>query len=247
VLLIIFYVSFIYDHFTLLKKLNISSNKITLLEFDKAEDLNNACLEYLNLNNNQLKSLDIVCLNKFKNLEQLLLKGNSLTDSFDFKSLINESGGRNIKVSLEGNYFSPNKLKEHISNEKLSFEFNSVTDKGLVEELKMKEDEQEFKQIQNFEWPSIPMFSVLTGLNGIGKSSVLRFINEKIMSFYENSEIQDEKVKIQELKEQIITRDDIFSTSLKNANNICVPLTIYNEAQVLKSSSELELKIKVFG
>ncbi len=45
------------------------------------------------------------------------------------------------------------------------------------------------------------------------------------MSFYENTEKQDEKV-IQELKEQIITRNDILSTSLKNENNICVPLTI---------------------
>jgi predicted ATP-binding protein involved in virulence len=87
------------------------------------------------------------------------------------------------------------------------------------------------------------MFSVLTGLNGIGKSSVLRFINDKIMSFYENSEKQDQ-LSIQELKKQIFTRDDIFSTSLKNANNIFVPLTIYNEAQVSKSSSELELKNK---
>jgi hypothetical protein len=173
-----------------------------------------------------------------------LLKGNSLTaDSFHFESLINESGGRNIKVSLEGNHFSANQIKEHKSNERLSFEFNSLNDKGLVEELKIKEDELDYKQLKNFEWPSIPMFSVLTGKNGIGKRSVLRFINDKIMSFYENSEQQDKKM-IQELKKQIFTRDDIFSTSLKNANNIFVPLTIYNEAQVSKSSSELELKNK---
>jgi hypothetical protein len=93
----------------------------------------------------------------------------------------------------------------------LSFEFNSLTDKGLVEELKIKEDEQEFKQLRNFEWPSIPMFSVLTGLYGISKSSVLRFINDKIINFYDNSE-KNENSSVDKLKEQIITRDDIFST-----------------------------------
>jgi hypothetical protein len=86
--------------------------------------------------------------------------------------LVNESYSRIERISLDLNHFSPKIIKSCKSNKKLSSEFQSVIDKGLVEELKIKEDEQQFKQLRNFEWPSIPMFSVLTGLYGISKSSV---------------------------------------------------------------------------
>jgi hypothetical protein len=39
----------------------------------------------------------------------------------------------------------------------------------------------------------------------------LRFINDKIINFNDNSE-KNENSSVDKLKEQIITRDDIFST-----------------------------------
>ncbi len=67
------------------------------------------------------------------------MKRKSLADSIDFGSLVNEFESKIERVSLEENCFSPQLIKSYKSNKKLSFEFKSVTNKGLIKELKIKE------------------------------------------------------------------------------------------------------------
>ena len=80
-----------------LKFLNLSSNKISKLVI-KAKNENKS-LQYINLNYNCLESFNFELFNKFKNISEILFKGNQLNDGFNFESSIYQR--ENIRMALE--------------------------------------------------------------------------------------------------------------------------------------------------
>jgi len=65
---------------------------------------------------------------------------------------------------------------------------HSILKEGIISAIKFQyiEDLSE-KQLMNTTWDDIPMFSVITGLNGVGKSTILKYIHK--CSNYVNNEI----------------------------------------------------------
>ena len=73
----------------------------------------------------------------------------------------------------------------------ISLKLKSLNDNGYINGIKIDENNQEYKQIRNCNWKHIPMFFVITGTNGIGKSSVLKFINDSVLRFYKESKLDN--------------------------------------------------------
>ena len=184
-----------------LKFLNLFNNKLTIFSIDFAKFV---CLEKLDISCNKL--IDLQLLNSSQNVDSIMLNGNKITSEildqirFDkFKKLglfalhknklsdslnINNLGGANL--TLLENLFSNQKLHdmENVLDSLLQKkkEFN---DQGFIKSIEYSEHiDVQYCQLDKFKWTEIPMFAVLTGKNGIGKTSVLKFVKDSLQYFY---------------------------------------------------------------
>ena len=212
-----------------LKHINLSSNCIRSLKISNLNE--DHILEYLNVNHNLISYCDEKLLG-FSNLKELLMKGNSLKNNFKIENLIRNTNNNLEIIGLEGNQFSSDKvqmLKHECEKRKLkfSFELNHLHDKGYIKGLCIGNNQAKFKQLNNFNWSVIPMFSVLTGNNGTGKTSILHFINESLKK-------SSEKTK----NDELITDFDL--------NSRIYPLLILTDKQVVEFDKKLEKESKEF-
>ena len=174
-------------------KLDISSNKL-----DERPRFVCGNLKFLNMNNNSIKEFDDSTM---PNLKELFLQNNKLENI--------EVGCRNLKTLDLGR----NKLSQAVQID-LSKKFNkinletdyknrnhrmSLISAGHISSIK-NHKLKDFPQLDNFEWLEIPMFSVLTGKNGIGKSSVLTFVHERLKHYYYSAIILKTKLNDDEFE-----------------------------------------------
>ncbi len=184
--------------------LDLSSNQISEISFGQNK------LEIIRLNNNQIKNID---LSQFQNIQEIYLNGNNLVDikssyNSSLKCLhIYENPFHEQKILEIENNFKNIDLK-------VRFLF-SLNQPGYVKSIKngnindlsknledlIKVDLETFgdisntsaplilgcNQFQNFFWEDIPMFSVITGVNGIGKTSLLQHIKQMLEISYRNT------------------------------------------------------------
>ena len=123
----------------------------------------------------------------FSNLKLVSLNGNRLNALSDcFIQFINEKEERRINLldnSFKNEYVYV-ELKSKILNLNKINLFNKMNDSGHLASTNInfldESNKSEWPHLANFEWQKIPMFSAITGKNGIGKTSVLKLI-EKIL------------------------------------------------------------------
>ena len=114
----------------------------------------------MHLNNNKLKKIDKNLLIDISN------KNKTLREFFLFNNLLDEKSIHEIERKLDISKF---KLKS----------LYSTTQPGYLKYISKLSNDLviEYPQLNSFEWPNtIPIFSVITGKNGIGKTSVLKMI-----------------------------------------------------------------------
>ena len=163
-----------------LEKLDLSCNNVSKFNFKGTN------LVYLRLNNNKIHSFDMAKYPKLKSCylhENLLENVNpKLLDSKHLKTFTVYNCkllDRNLS-EIEGHFQANIDLRIR--------EPNLRTLKGHIQSIDIsKKRGGEFPQLASFSWPEIPMFAVLTGKNGSGKSSLLKFINQRLEDFYKSS------------------------------------------------------------
>ena len=161
-----------------LKKLDLSSNNISTL------DIQCMTLQYLKLSNNKIREFDMA---KFPNLKTLYLHEN-LLENFDL------SDHKNLQILTAFNckLLEQNLLQiESLYQNKIELrtrESDLRTEHGHIESIHIIDKSGDFPQLSNFLWEGVPMFSVLTGKNGAGKSSLLKFVSQRLEDFYKNDQ-----------------------------------------------------------
>jgi Leucine-rich repeat (LRR) protein/energy-coupling factor transporter ATP-binding protein EcfA2 len=185
---------------------DISSNQIEEIVLTKPVKVH-PNLKELYLNNNNLKRLNLayLCL-KFPNLEKLDLSNNNFLAigeliNEDFR--LSERLNSDYRLLLQGNQFDHDEISKFIDRyPSIKFRETSMSECGHVKsidswdlkQIKQRENWQDFNpQIEQIEWPCVPMFALLTGKNGVGKTSILRFIKYKALMFNENKGLQRDK------------------------------------------------------
>jgi Leucine-rich repeat (LRR) protein/predicted ATPase len=145
--------------------LDLSSNLLTELSYKIDNNSSgHTCLKELFLSDNKICSIQSKFFaENFPSLETLELARNEL-DRFDPKCLAN----KNIKISLFGNKFDLETLRK---NMKCISQNYSKTDKGFLSTFSMP---------SFVTWENIPLFSVVTGVNGIGKTTLLKSIQKQL-------------------------------------------------------------------
>ncbi len=200
-----------------LQSLNFSSNRIECVKI--IIDGINENLIYVNLNNNYLKLIDFDILTRLTGLRKFYIKGNKLNENFSCVS--------NLKLIEIKNYF----------NSKASFIFEPTfklrTENGYIKSILIDSNEKKFKQLNNFDWKIIPMFSVITGKNGIGKTSIMKCIKEKLIEFYINPNM-DLFDKIKTTPENLLQEYQI------DRKFMCAPLLILNTKSVISDDESFE-------
>lgn len=175
-----------FQFFPALNSLDISSNLLEFINRDTFKNCNKANeLKRLLLNHNKIKLIDI----DFKNLEELDLSNNLLKNDLD--NLLNKLPALQ-KFYVYNNNFSMEyiKLLEHNSNiaEKKIQSLTKLTDIGLIRLLDIpNEEKNDFKYLKGLKWENIKFFSVITGKNGVGKTSILNYIQTRLFEHAQNS------------------------------------------------------------
>lgn len=191
-----------FKDFSSLEVLNLSSNKLTILEFICWSQ--NGSLKSLKLNNNKISSLKQIMLNKqiklndetinskniFSNEIKIYLNQNYLHNDLDLKWFDDKLGDKKFEIHLYDNEFSNSKLNEieRKSNNDKQFKIKlySPLDDGYISEIAIDKSIT-FPQLKGFKWSCIPMLAVLIGENGMGKSSILKFIHQKLQIYYKKA------------------------------------------------------------
>ena len=177
----------IFDNLSNLEFLKVSSN--ALQEFNlKIENSNENRifkLKQINLDNNQLDSIPDFSL---FNLLKIHLSGNKIKfiDS-KFKNYLFNNQMLEY-VNLTRNLFALNYIKQieyqffdlFNSNILKMQSFTNLNQPGYVQSMCVAENNENYIQLRNFKWEHIPMFAVITGKNGIGKTSILDFIDKQL-------------------------------------------------------------------
>lgn len=177
-------------------RLDLSSNQ--LVDISYGENI----IEILKLNNNKIKSLD---LTKFKVIQEVYLNGNDLISMTNLTNISNclkclhlyENAFNEQKIQEIESYFK-NKIKDF----KIRFLFSlaqigyvNTIKNGCINELNEYQTDDfaliktlylRSYQFQDFIWNEIPMFAVITGVNGIGKTSLLKHIKQTLENSYKN-------------------------------------------------------------
>ena len=221
---------------TSLKHFNLSSNCIRSLKICNLNE--DHVLEYLNVNHNLISYCDAKLFG-LRNLKELLMKANILKNDFIIENLIGNYCNNLEMIALEGNHFSSDryqKLKHECEKRKLSysFELKHLNDIGYIKGLCVGNNQTKLKQLNCFHWSLIPMFSVLTGNNGTGKTSILHFINDSLKKYF-NEHDSSEKTTNNEL----ITDFDLNLTRSR-----VYPLLILTDKQVVEFDNKLEVASK---
>ena len=198
----------------LLENLDLSSNSI-----ESTEEFENvgARLTCLKLNKNKIKLFDF---NTFPKLKELHLQENPLSNVVNCQ----ENSGQ-----LQEFYVYDNKLP-YIQLGQIQDTFKLLNGKLKIQEVDLKKEQGHiysihidsstlFPQLKNFNWYEIPMFSVITGKNGVGKSSMLKFIRERLEYFYK-TQARSYSSRFIELKSRYFSREFLKS------NVKVIPLTL---------------------
>jgi len=199
-----------------LKLLDLSSNLISELKSFSNDTNLESNIEELYLNFNQINTIGKDYFRKnFPRLKRLELTGNKL-NHFEIKCL----GDQKILLSLGKNSIIKEQIPEHIYVVKNS-QLNSP--QGYIYELDLTSGISGFNHMSKLKWKNIKMFSVITGANGMGKTSILQIIKsllEKVFST--KGKIVDSSYPI---KSFIFGGDEyVFPLFLKHMNS---PVSIY--------------------
>ncbi len=96
------------------------------------------------------------------------------------KNYVEKKWEKNGTLYLYDNSFDKKALQQLHENK--SIKYRLITDHNQNREFgflkNIDEKQSKFKQFKELKWENIPMFSVLTGVNGIGKSSILKYIEK---------------------------------------------------------------------
>jgi len=182
-------------------RLDLSSNQLSEISYGVNQ------IEILKLNNNKIKNLD---LSNFKNIQEIFLNGNNLVDiknnSKSLKCLhIYENSFNEQKIiEIENNFNNLRDLKVRflfsLDQHGYVKSINNGNINDLIENSEIKLNNQKSSlntdptpiylgpnRFQGFTWDEIPMFAVITGVNGIGKTSLIRHIYQKLEISYKNT------------------------------------------------------------
>jgi ATPase subunit of ABC transporter with duplicated ATPase domains len=128
---------------------------------------------------------------KWKFLNQLM-KFSQSKNQFDSKTHFNSQNSVILKELQPEN--QPNVVSFE-NNKKLTPSTGTVSDNylteiGIINKIKQI-NEHKHKNLKNFEWDNIPMFSLITGENGVGKTSLLDIF---VMGYDDNENIEKNNV-----------------------------------------------------
>jgi Leucine-rich repeat (LRR) protein len=199
-----------------LKILDLSSNLISELKSIPNYTIFGSDLEEFFLNFNQINKIDNGFFSKyFPRLKRLELIGNKL-NRFE----INDLGDQDIVLSLGKNNLINEPIPQHISVVE-NFQLNSP--QGYIYELDLTSEILGFNHMSKLKWDNIKMFSVITGANGMGKTSILQIIKSLLEKVYStNGKIVDSAFPI---KSSLFDDDEyVFPLFLKHVN---APVSIY--------------------
>lgn len=161
-----------------LEYLDFSSNGVTEL---KASCTGTSNVKELYLNFNQIQNIDSKYFRKnFPKLKRLELVGNNLNNDFDFKCI----GSKPLTLCLGQNNFEPTSYVPKGISLVETFKANSL---GYIKELNLQNDHRNFIRLSDLKWENVKMFSVITGSNGIGKTSILQFTKSCLEYIYNSS------------------------------------------------------------
>jgi Leucine-rich repeat (LRR) protein/energy-coupling factor transporter ATP-binding protein EcfA2 len=236
-----------FDSFVQLITLDLSSNCLSFDNFSLLSKITS--LKSCFLGNNRFESIDINNILKLNSLKLLDFSSNLL---IELKSIPNDANlESNIEElylnfnqinTIDNGYFSKYfprlKRLELIGNKLNHFEINCLGDQdillslgknsiikeqGYIYELDLTPGIQEFIHMSKLKWGNIKMFSVITGANGMGKTSVLQIIKSLLEKVYSTKgKIVDSLFPI---KSSLFGGDKyVFPLLLKHVN---APVSIY--------------------
>ena len=138
-------------------------------------------MEYLDLHRNRFQQLPKLGLRKLKTITKArLFNLNMIENSIDFDKILQDSKIDSLTKSEIDDYIFAK--KNVILAEDKSFAVNATFEGNFLSSFKLKSDFRNFGK--DFEFLNIPKtFSVIIGVNGMGKTGLLRLI-EKITQLY---------------------------------------------------------------
>ena len=174
-----------FSKFGCLQKLDISCNKLVDLPFLNSSQ----SIDSIMLNGNKIKSetLNQIKFGQLKKLDKLALHNNKLCDSLDINNF-----AKLVNLTLWENSFSNQKQLdlENVLGSRLQKQKEFIEGQGFIKSIEYSAHiDVQYCQLDQFKWTEIPMFAVLTGKNGIGKTSVLKFVKDSLQYFYKQLNI----------------------------------------------------------
>ena len=214
-------------NFNNLNILELSNNQ--LQSFDLGKLPKN--IKKIYLDNNQIEYIEYNATSEETNsIEILHLNGNNLSKKFnnnkhDLHKMISQLYNQNQNKQLKEFYLFKNgfddefmiDLKTEFKNLKTCYSLNAL---GYCKAIKLDSHlKKKYPQLKNFQWDEIPMFSVITGKNGSGKSTILEMIQNDITNLLTPDENNTFIFPILlKIHDKIISNDQKIDEYINNLN-----------------------------
>ena len=188
-----------------LLELDLSSNKLTLVDFHRMFQTTKLMfgnsIAKIYLDNNQISNINNISI--FSGRSSLLiisLNGNKLKYlNDDFVNFANSLPLTPfyLKINLLNNFFEDYyklELRNIIKNfDKIINLDNNLMDDGYLNSITVNNStiSNDYQHLLDFSWQNISMFSAITGKNGCGKTSLLKFIENEFLRYYKSNKKND--------------------------------------------------------